>query len=232
MVPHLSAYLREVELARLFAKGRFAADQDRLQAMSLRGRQAWAQTMQHVDALTEMFRDADRRRAEAEMNDAVIRAKTTSPEFRKSLRELDLMYRALPRRLRAVARPVVEDQKPSGGEVISKAFGMLQNDASLNAEQRGRLMLGLSHLADGVAFAKAEPATHSFIARAEVALAAVRRAIREKKIGARGEAMLRHIYEEIQNGNIDAGHETALLLLLSELKDEIEKEEKENAHKK
>jgi hypothetical protein len=84
------------------------------------------------------------------------RARGSSRTFTKALSDLDAMTKAAKKPARVVS---VEARDPAGdaAAVITKSFAALNHDASLNADQRGRLMLGLSSLA-GKMFAKSDRA--------------------------------------------------------------------------
>jgi hypothetical protein len=81
-------------------------------------------------------------------------------QFRKALSDLDDMYKTLPPKRRTVILKGAPEPI-AGAEVIAKAFHALKH-GDLNADQKGRLMLALGNLAEGVAarqatFSKALP---------------------------------------------------------------------------
>jgi hypothetical protein len=104
------------------------------------------------------------RQGRADARELIARARgdtKTGVEFRKSLAAITDELTVLapkPRRTIIVAR---KDAPSAGAETVAKAFSLLQH-GDLNADQRGRLMLSLGNLAEGVAarqatFAKAHP---------------------------------------------------------------------------
>lgn len=217
MVAPLSDYIAECEKARLFSKGRFAADGAYLRSASLRIQHIWAQALQHVDAIREMFRDADRRRRDAEFTAAAVRAKEPTPAFTKALRGLDAMYAALPKRLKAVAHPVVEEQKPRAGGMVAKCFDALAHNPNLNAAQRCELMLGLSRAAN--LFSKSHQAN---IARITRALALLHEA-RARKLGdVDADTLITSLEESVRRGEVEPSEIGALEIKLNDIRQKLQ----------
>lgn len=217
MVPSLSSYIHACERARLFNDGRFASHGRFLRSVSLRGQHAWAEVMQHVDALTEMFRDAARRRSDAELAAAAKRAKETSPSFTKAIRGINTMYAAIPKRLKAVARPVFEEQKPRAAEVVAKCFDALAHNPRLNAAQRGELMLGLGRAAN--LFSKSHQQN---LIKVERALALLRSA-RAAKIGADADKWIASLEENVRRGEVEPADLLAIETHLADIRDKLRK---------
>jgi hypothetical protein len=117
-----------------------------------------ANPISEFDKLVATLAALDRRYKWARELTARARGDGHRGEFRKALFALEDMRAALPPK-----RPTVilkgAPEPSADAEIVTKAFSLLQH-GSLNANQKGRLMLALGNLADRVAaipFAKALP---------------------------------------------------------------------------
>ena len=123
----------------------------------------------HVNEFEKLLKELDSGHWVAELDAIRLHAQArgdtrAGTEFRKSLAEMNETFAALtsPKRRNVVfVRKDALSQPDDGAEVIAKAFNLLQH-GDLNADERGRLLLALGNVADGVAarqatFAKALP---------------------------------------------------------------------------
>jgi hypothetical protein len=122
--------------------------------------------------------------------------------------------------MKSCVRPVIImkgalTKGPRPAEVVAKAFGALQSDSSLNAEQRGRLMLGISGIADR--FAKAHP----ILSRIDDIKEKLDATLASGHAG-RAEPLIKEALKLISSGHIEGGDHARLTLLLSEIRHEIE----------
>jgi hypothetical protein len=137
----------------------------------------------------------------------------------KAFADLDAMVKALPPP--AVA---VKTEPSRAAEVVAKAITMFNTDSSLNASQRGELLISLGRLVDGVAeFRKAEAPVHPYVARIEQVQSLLKRALAEKRVG-QAEPLIRKLLADIDKGDFDHGDHVRLELLLAEIKRELMKE--------
>jgi hypothetical protein len=170
-----------------------------------------------VDELTEYLRRGRARRAAAEADQR--RRREHERTVAKAYRDLDLMVKALP------SPPIdtaAKREAERGAEVIRKSFTALASDRTLNADQRGRLMLALSAGADRV---EATFKSHPTVVKIDAALRLLERA-KQRHLGAETDRLVNSLIEAIRRGEV---HDNlALEERLREIKRQLTKEN-ENA---
>jgi hypothetical protein len=131
-------------------------------------------------------------------------------------RDLEIMVKALPQPTASrVVAVESHEQAPSQDAVALKAINALQYDSTLNAAQRGALLIALGDRA-GAVFAKSE-APHPMAAKIDRVRAMLEK-VHHNKHAERAEPLIAECLEHIKKGVVEAEDFNRLTVLLNEVK--------------
>jgi len=151
--------------------------------------------------------------AQADAQGLADRALKPAKSFSKALGTLSTLVKAIPTTAKRVAGIKVQAPEPNRDELMAKAVNALMFDASLNAAQRGSLMLAAS-AAQG--FAKSEQ--HPVAAQVEAIRTSLEKAKAERDIAGPAAVYLEEALAHISHGITDADDRGRLMSLLQQLK--------------
>jgi hypothetical protein len=164
-----------------------------------------------IDELHAYRQRRDARRANAALAKRVAGRTSAGETFANAAAGLDAMFKS------QCVKPILMVKRAAKpASTIAKAFGALQSDVSLTADQRGRLMLGISGAADR--FAKSQ---HPMLDRIDEVRAKLDAALASGHAG-RAEPLIQEALKLINSGRIEGADHARLSLLLSETRREIE----------
>jgi hypothetical protein len=170
-----------------------------------------------IHELGEMFAKASAfKNAEAERENARLAERCRGNERGARLdRDLAVLAKSFPAVQPAKVAAISARQAPaSDGDLMAKAVGLLQHDATLNAEQRGRLLLGIS----ARSFAKAARVDqHPVAARVDEIRTALEQAKQERDLGP-ASVYVDEALNQIAQGVVDADDRARLQHLLMQIK--------------
>jgi len=179
-------------------------------------------------ALTPEAIEAPAKRA-AQRETQALANRATKPvaSFTKALRDLAGMTKAATsRKPTRVASIEVRDPAAAPAAIVAKSFDALNHDANLNADQRGRLMLGLSTIA-GKVFAKADGVSGR-LDQVRAAIALLDRAKAEHKI-AEIDPLVEQIREAVRRGETEPSDLLTIESKLHEIRRHLENHLEEQA---
>jgi hypothetical protein len=177
--------------------------------------------VRNVIELGEMFKAyADYENAEAERENARLAERCRGNPERDARIDSDLavLAKSFPAMKSAKVAAISARQAPaSDGDLMAKAVGLLEHDATLNAEQRGQLLLGIS----ARSFAKAARVDqHPVASQIEAIRGQLEQAQRERDLGPAGPAV-EEALRTIRNGIVDADDRSRLEYLLMEIRRQL-----------
>lgn len=146
------------------------------------------------------------------------RATKPAPRFAKACRDLDQMVKAIPAVTAKVAGIKVSAPEPSQDEIAMKAISALQYDPTLNAAERGSLMIALGTRV-GAVFAKSE-APHPMAAKIDRVKEMLTR-VHKNKHAERAAPIIEEALQHIKKGVVSSEDFNRLTVLLNSVKEAL-----------